>query len=515
MRGCEMSAPHMKPTVSSSQLKTASRCMRRWGFQKIENLPDPAGVGAIVGSHMHTDLERYFRRGTLSHPSTAHHKRGRRLAKAMIEFYSDWLPEELAVEGEFFVEQPRYRSHGFIDLVYRLEGLLYVHDHKSSADPVKYGLTPTTLVTDEQGIMYANAAFQRYPDENELALNWTYVNSKGTPEPFNVRAFVNRQDTQQRYDELIHPRANALVDARESVQRAVELEPNTDACGDFGKPCPFIDHCPRPKQTLRDKMRKSRNTERSKILQEKPDVSNAALLKNLKNRKKQSEPKAKPKSNVTDISERKTKKIEETKKKNTERVAKGKRKIDALKGKMAQKKSGLDPDKVRAAYAEQELVEDPEPAKGSPNAPEVDRGDDERLVEASKKAKAAGGDKDASHRVAEEEAADQDEKEPPRDGKQVMTAVTDAGGEEVVFSVHRSNTASPYVQKKTLEDLKSQELITYYVAGQSAYVRLPDATKRHGEVWLRCLEMALLHVDREHTVQLADELLDAYRERFG
>ncbi len=47
-------------TVSQSQIKTKRLCFRKWGFQKIDGIDEPAGAGALFGGESHTWLEQHF-----------------------------------------------------------------------------------------------------------------------------------------------------------------------------------------------------------------------------------------------------------------------------------------------------------------------------------------------------------------------------------------------------------------------------------------------------------------------
>lgn len=230
--------------VSASQVTTWNRCQRRWGFKYIDKLPDPVGRGAIFGSAVHKQLERYFESGT--QPDTT--KREGRLAQRALE--SGIYPAErtFLVEEHFVFHVDGVVLQGFVDLIWSDSGWITINDHKTSSDPVKYGLNEETLPDDIQSTIYALWALDRY-ELDRINLQWSYMQSsppsreRARPKIYAVKANVDRAHVEKQFRLNVLGTAKEITQAKANCTTGNELKPDPRSCGDFGKACAFTDHC--------------------------------------------------------------------------------------------------------------------------------------------------------------------------------------------------------------------------------------------------------------------------------
>ena len=259
--------------VSASQIKTWKDCPRKWGFKYIDGLEDPPGKAAELGSAVHKDLEWYLQAGTID-TST---KSGK-IAVAAKEI----LPGpsyRLEVEREILFELEGITYRGFIDLIDPdgEEGPT-IYDHKTSSDPKRWGLTEETLPEDVQALIYATWGILHW-DLDSVAIQWSYLKTRGRAEATAVRAKISKDDALQKIREKIRPAALAIVEASSCAESAMELDPNPASCSNFGG-CPFADVCDLTEdQRLESTLGKKKEKEKGK------DMSLKELLKS-KNAKK-------------------------------------------------------------------------------------------------------------------------------------------------------------------------------------------------------------------------------------
>jgi RecB family exonuclease len=229
--------------VSASQIKTWKDCPRKWGFKYIDGLEDPPGKAAELGSAVHRDLEWYLQAGSIDSRTESG-----RIAVAAKEI----LPGpsyRLQVEREIVFELDGITYRGFIDLIDPdgEEGPT-IYDHKTSSDPRRWGLTEETLPEDVQALIYATWGILHW-DLDSVALQWSYLKTRGQAEATAVRAKISKDDALQKIREKIRPAALAIVEASSCAESATELDPNPAACSKFGG-CPFSDVCERSEDQL-------------------------------------------------------------------------------------------------------------------------------------------------------------------------------------------------------------------------------------------------------------------------
>lgn len=549
--------------IRTSNIKTYWDCARKLAFELIDGLESPSGAAAQLGSATHDVLETHFDSGFWTGEG-----RPGDLARALLTLY-DFVPtdERLRVERLFLSPHEDWVYRGTPDLEFQDDdGEWHVVDHKTSGDPLKWGLRASTICKDAQAVSYSWNSMLR-TGAQRVHLHWGYVNTRGKPKPYLVENTITREEAFERI-ETNHQACREIIEITKH-DRANDVEPNYNVCGKYGG-CPFVDYCNRSTRSLREliQIRRQKKLE----LQGEIDVDVSEVTKRLaeKRRKKQAgqaeEPKttkkttkkkapprnppappngkaAKAKTNGTRKTNGKATRgtpgeEEAPKEKNWKKWLKNKKQDEETapeaKSRDIRDRVGRNPKDVIDEYERQQKDEEPEDEdlededledeepededeEPQVNAPEVDTGDDEALTNISKQGLTEDGalDKEALRAAAEEEAARNAGKADALEAHQVMERLAKKPGEEVRLSTKRANESAVYVQKKTLEALAAAGKIEFYIAGQIAHITLPDPRERHADAWLRCLEIAFRHGEAGDEVAGADSLFEEYRKRFG
>lgn len=238
--------------VSASQVNSWLTCNRRWGFDKILGVKDDAGRGAELGTAVHACHEAYLNHGTVpdpkapwAHPSSPKVSYPGQLMLNMMppEIYP--APGTGKVEQQFEQALDGVVYNGFIDWHdYEPGRGITIIDHKTSADPVKYGLTNETIKDDPQAIIYAWAGFQMYPTATAAFLHWNYGHSGSIKKHSRVASYpIHRIEANHKFLTEIHPIGKELRRLRLAKADPLTLKPNPSSCNKWHKPCPNLATC--------------------------------------------------------------------------------------------------------------------------------------------------------------------------------------------------------------------------------------------------------------------------------
>lgn len=246
--------------VSASQINAWNICPRRYAYKYLENLPDPAGKAAELGSKCHDVWEDYFKYTTQPDADT---QEGR-IVKAGLHLYP--LPRDVNfnVEEDLIAEHNAVPYRAKLDLLWRQMSTLFVNDHKTSSNPRKYGLTEQSALDDPQFVLYTaigwawNDLAEPMP---KLVGRWTYHSTKGAVNPFIVSREVGRAESIEHLERVVEPPAREILHTIRTRPKAKDVEPKLSGCDAFYKPCPFIGFCPvtdaqRSRQMIAHSLRK-------------------------------------------------------------------------------------------------------------------------------------------------------------------------------------------------------------------------------------------------------------------
>lgn len=223
--------------ISPSQIDTFRDCARKWAWDKLNGIRSPPNKSAQLGTAVHSCLEAWLSQGIAPDEST---REGAIATRAIAHLPA---PMEGHTETRFVLPvHDNLSMTGFIDLLYTLDdGTPIVHDHKTTSN-LSYRKKSEDLATDPQAIIYSMYLLDRFPEYNALETHWLYIETKesGAKVTTTKRKWT-RDEVQEAFDALI-PEADNLVALRSSGLKALDLEPNVNACEKYGG-CFYRDHC--------------------------------------------------------------------------------------------------------------------------------------------------------------------------------------------------------------------------------------------------------------------------------
>lgn len=232
--------PKKLPILSASQIKTFARCKRKWGWEYIAGHRPPPGPSAELGIRVHSILEAYLKDGVMPRSDT---KEGQ-IAAAGLSLLPPrdvgWLAVERRID--FSHGDPPIAYRGFIDCLYTPsdEAVAQIIDHKTTTD-FKYGLTEEELKQDIQSIMYARWYFGMDEMAEVVDLQWIYYHTRQFRSKV-VEATLDRSQVFEAFEKIHNAYSLPIAEALISIVDPKELEPNYDACGDYGG-CPHAQRC--------------------------------------------------------------------------------------------------------------------------------------------------------------------------------------------------------------------------------------------------------------------------------
>lgn len=229
-----------KVRVSPSQVHGKRLCKRRWAYRYVEGIPEPQSAAQADGVLGHKRNERWLLHG--EHPGDD--AMGRLVQAAMRPGYLPTPGRHLLIEHPF--EIPLGGGHAFMGYIDCIEPPAEVHrvaviDYKFVSS-FRYILTRDKLRQDPQAVGYGKAAIDLFPTATEIERRWLYF-QKGTVNVKPVSVIETVAQVETAWAEL-KTEANEMVAIRLRKIPANQLEPNTDACHAFNKPCPYSDRCP-------------------------------------------------------------------------------------------------------------------------------------------------------------------------------------------------------------------------------------------------------------------------------
>lgn len=278
-------------SVSPSQIDAYRRCHLRWWWSKPGRKPSDKTRALAFGTCMHAVVEEYELTGRVP-DANQHPLPTPRIAKAIKEAIADWWgrpldhvddrtvlafyheacpvalaglkhlprPEDIRpedVEREMLIRLPELPVpvYGRIDLVEpeatykRADGTTRprprVTDHKSTSN-FKYLKTPDELYGNPQSIIYSMDLALRLqaegrPDSPQAFRHIAYRAGRASPDSRTAETFYDcRQEVIDLFHESIVPDVVSM--AADLHRQPIDVEPNLDACGDYGK-CPHRGEC--------------------------------------------------------------------------------------------------------------------------------------------------------------------------------------------------------------------------------------------------------------------------------
>lgn len=238
--------------VSATQIENFRRCQRYWAWDKIEKIPRPPHQATALGHRVHEILEGYLKSNTKIDLSEAWQLGSQtrvfypgKIAAALYKNIAllDRTGWDIEVEFENTEIVAGVSLVGKIDVCWRDQsGDFHIIDHKTSSDPEKWGKKKDDLKLDSQRILYSLVLGRKnLRNTTEFSLSYGSTNLD-----YKKNYVVTVGDTNAHiaalWGEHFRPLVLEMARLKKQGVQALELEPNTDACGLFGG-CPYREHC--------------------------------------------------------------------------------------------------------------------------------------------------------------------------------------------------------------------------------------------------------------------------------
>ena len=227
MDGSHLLMPHVSP----SQINTFKRCPRRWGFSRVaERTSTPA---TRFGTRVHEILENWLEHKTLPSANTDEGL----CALSGISHLPMPKTDGMVVEAPLDMVYDGVTYVGRIDLLIVDGDAVTVLDHKTCSD-LRWMKTEDELLDDPQRIVYSHWAATTQ-NVAHVTAKWVYY-QKRPPESRVVEFTESAETIAERFDELHKKYALRIIQS--AGRDPMTLEPNYDACGDYGG-CPHRTTC--------------------------------------------------------------------------------------------------------------------------------------------------------------------------------------------------------------------------------------------------------------------------------
>jgi hypothetical protein len=251
---------HVQWEISPSQVDTFASCERKWGWEKLDGIEVPQKTSAQVGERVHAILEQWLMHAT---PPNVDEELKLFDDKGIERTYYPGLiarsglhllpPPGPHLEIENWIRPPmltipRGFWNGRVDCAHDLLGDPELIDHKTTTD-LKWAKSGDDLRKDAQGLIYAWAAMHA-TGASSAHLRWIYYQSR---KPYKTQVSYTRLGRNETIEGLQQweERAGRMIKMKIEGKRALDLEPNPDACDRFGG-CPHRLRCNlSPQQLMR------------------------------------------------------------------------------------------------------------------------------------------------------------------------------------------------------------------------------------------------------------------------
>lgn len=224
--------------VSPSAIDTWELCPRRWGFRRLDRIPEPPAPWLELGTAVHGQHEHRYIFGVPYDLTT----REGELADAAIHA----LPDPSTGEGSIWVEREEIIQvdglaiGGKIDLLHETYPVPAVYDHKTG-NPRYFKLEREELLSHPQAPVYGLVA-SVVCDAEEVDLRWNWVATKGAPRLYKSWHRVTADEAETRVRRHL-PVVESIYDAASRFDTALQLPHNPSACYAYGRQCHYASRC--------------------------------------------------------------------------------------------------------------------------------------------------------------------------------------------------------------------------------------------------------------------------------
>ena len=211
-------------------------CQRRWWFQYVAGLPQPASPSQALGTALHSLIEDELG----AQPTRSASAEAARLFLAVKPTVHDVMREGVvSVEDKITLELDGVTVNGRID-VRKSAGIL---DWKTSSDVARYAKTPGQLRKSTQMVLYALWLSQQPGSTYPIEVEHVYVQTKGRPLVERVKAKLDRGSLDKGVAAITVLIGEMKIAAAKQVS---ELKADRSKC----RQCPYNQQCPKENTTM-------------------------------------------------------------------------------------------------------------------------------------------------------------------------------------------------------------------------------------------------------------------------
>lgn len=233
--------------ISGTRMQLHNLCQRKWAAQYVmywDGGPPkqlPPSDNMQFGTDMHLIAEEWLRDATIP-PDTPEG----RTFKAGMAHWPAPKTKGLYVERSFVTKINGRKVPGTMDVLWvRADGSVLVGDHKTTA-ALFWAKSPQDLLRDEQAMLYAHAAFEEFPEVDEITMRWVYYVRLDEPEKEpaskKVEFTVSRSHVESFFGKTLAPTAKNMLELYDKKVSPVDVPPSYDACDAYGG-CPYKSRC--------------------------------------------------------------------------------------------------------------------------------------------------------------------------------------------------------------------------------------------------------------------------------
>ena len=229
--------------TSPSQIDLFARCERKWAFSYIFGEREPQSAAQAAGTDIDDNYVQPHLRGEV--PKTGPWS-------ALLDALARELPEPGTAIVQAELVTPTFdggpRIIGYPDWMFALDHRTVAVDDLKSTSDFRYIKRREELDDNTQGLSYARSLFQLVEPLEVVRFRHLYAlrnerkpQARWSPGPNDNPILWTREDVEERWqkrEELVR----RMVEGAKGAASGEDLEPNTEACGDYGG-CHFRARC--------------------------------------------------------------------------------------------------------------------------------------------------------------------------------------------------------------------------------------------------------------------------------
>lgn len=222
--------------ISASQISTFTACNKKWWWDKIARVPRKSNAAAEEGTRIHALFENTVKQGQVFYAAQTDED------KNYIDRVFRLLPDDVVPVPEYLERSFRFSlwGHEWIGRV-DIDAPRHVLDIKTTASVRMLASSEELLSSAPQTIIYGTDYFMRNPDDEDVDIDYLYVERRPYADAKDERRTVQLTQEAAIFGmEMLLTVAEQMEVVKVTPQHDVPM--NTDHCKAYGG-CPYADNC--------------------------------------------------------------------------------------------------------------------------------------------------------------------------------------------------------------------------------------------------------------------------------